>query len=117
MKKIALLCLPVIFLIACKKDEKLGSYKVKYVVSGDQVSQFKFTTGSIDHSADVPFNGTQDTTIYVDGGTVIKLDTKANSNNLVGTIYVNDAVAVTGTDPDTDGDGKTNVKIEYTLAK
>ncbi|MFL5811391.1 MAG: hypothetical protein ACJ749_17845 [Flavisolibacter sp.] len=116
MKKIALLFFAIASLVACKK-EKGGTYKVKFVVTGNDVSQFKFSTDATDRTAETPFSGTQDTTIFVAPGTIIKLDTKANSNNLVATIYVNDVIAVTGTDADTDGDGKTNVKVEYTLAK
>ncbi|HEY0355630.1 MAG TPA: hypothetical protein VGC29_05470 [Flavisolibacter sp.] len=116
MKKIAFFCLAVLSIVACKK-EKDETYKVKYVVTGDAVSQFKFSTGATDNSAETPFNGTQDTTIYVAAGTLVKLDAKANSNNLVGSIYVNDAIVVNGTDNDTDGDGKTNVKLEYLLPK
>jgi hypothetical protein len=34
---------------------------------------------------------------------------------MVGSIYVNDVLAVTGTDTDTDGDGKTEVKLDYVV--
>ena len=52
----------------------------------------------------------------VPAGTNLKLDSKANSNNLSGAIFVNGVQVVSGIDADTDGDGKTQVKIEYTLA-
>ena len=41
----------------------------------------------------------------------------ATANSLVGTIYVNDEVKATLTDADVDADGKTQVKVEYTLPK
>jgi hypothetical protein len=46
------------------------------------------------------------------------LDTKADaatSSSLVGSIYVNDVQVATQTDADTDKDGKTQVKLTYTM--
>jgi hypothetical protein len=39
----------------------------------------------------------------------------ASTANLLGKIYVNGTEVATQTDPDTDKDGKTQIKIEYTL--
>jgi len=115
MKQIALLASVVLLLVSCKKDKDSTTYKVKYSVTGNFVNQFKITNGTTDNFVATPFSGTKDTTVYMQSGTMLKLDTKAENNNLVGAIYVNDVLKVTGTDTDTDGDGKTQVKIEYGL--
>ena len=115
MKKIALLASIVLLLSSCKKDKDSTVYKVKYSVTGNSVNQFKITEGTTDKLVATPFSGTKDTTIYIQSGTMLKLDTKADNNNLVGSIYVNDVLKATGTDTDIDGDGKTQVKIEYGL--
>ena len=115
MKKVALLPSIVFLLFACKKNKDSTTDKVRYVVTGNAVNQFKITEGTTDKFVIVPFSGTKDTTIYIQAGTMVKLDTKADNNNLVGSIYVNDVLQATGTDTDLDGDGKTQVKIEYGL--
>ena len=116
MKKVAVLSSLFVLLFSCKKEKNSSVYKVKYSVTGNSVNQFKFTEGSTDRFVVTPFSGTKDTTIYIQSGTTLKLDTKAdNNNNLVGSIYVNDVLKATGTDTDIDGDGKTQVKIEYGL--
>ena len=118
MKKITLLASIGFLLFACKKEKESTTYKVKYVVTGTFVNQFKITQGTTDNFVATPFSGTKDTTVYMQSGTMLKLDTKAeNNNNLVGTIYVNEVLKVTGTDLDIDGDGKTQVKIEYALTQ
>ena len=114
MKTFALLSSIVFLFLSCKKDNNT-SYKVKYVVTGDSVNQFKITIGATDEFVKATFSGTKDTTVYVQAGTNVKLDTKANDHNLVGSIYVNDVLAATATDTDTDGDGKTEVKLDYTV--
>jgi hypothetical protein len=115
MRKIAILSSILFLLFACKKDKNIGTYKVKYVVTGNSVNQFKITLGTADNLVATPFSGTKDTTVYMQAGTMLKLDTKADNNNLVGSIYVDDVLKATGTDSDLDGDGKTEVKIEYGL--
>ena len=115
MKKIALLSLPVFLLLGCKKDKDSNNYKVTYTVTGNAVNQFKITQGATDNLVATPFSGTKDTTVYLQAGTLAKLDTKADNNSLVGSIYVNDVLKATATDSDIDGDGKTQVKIEYGL--
>ena len=116
MKQIALTFFIVLALTACKKD-KQENIKVKYSVTGDNVNQFKISYGLTDNLLVVPFSGTKDTVIYQPVGTVVKLDTKADNNNLVGTIHVNDIMVATQTDSDTDGDGKTQVKLQYNLSQ
>ena len=116
MKRLATIALCSLMFVSCKKD-KSDTYKVTYITSGTSVTQFKFTTGSTDNLAAVPFTGQRDTTVYANPGTYLKLDLKANSNNLTGKILVNDVIVVSGSDTDTDGDGKSNVKIEYTVPK
>jgi len=115
MKKVAVLSSLFVLLFSCKKDKNGTVYKVKYSVTGNSVNQFKITEGSSDKFVVTPFSGTKDTTIYILSGTMLKLDTKADNNNLVGSIYVDDVLKATGTDTDIDGDGKTQVKIEYGL--
>jgi hypothetical protein len=115
MKTIALFSSVVLLFLSCKKDNNTGSYKVKYVVTGDLVNQFKISQGATDEFVKADFSGTKDTTLYVQAGTDLKLDSKANNHNLVGSIYVNDVLAVTGTDTDIDGDGKTEVKLDYVI--
>jgi hypothetical protein len=93
---------------------------VKYSVTGNTVDQFKITNNTVDTWVLTPITGTKDTTVYYPAGTLVKLDVKANAataNSLVGTIYVNDEVKATLTDGDIDADGKTQVKIEYSLPK
>jgi hypothetical protein len=114
MKKALLFSSIILLFISCKKDNNT-LYKVKYVVTGDSVNQFKITISSTDQFVKATFSGTKDTTVYVQAGTDVKLDTKANNHNLVGSIYVNDVLAATGTDLDTDGDGKTEVKLDYVV--
>jgi hypothetical protein len=115
MKQIILSGSIIFLLLSCKKDNNITPYKVKYTVIGNAVNQFKITQGVTDNYVVTPFSGTKDTVLYMQPGTTLKLDTKATDNNLVGTIYVNDVMKATGTDLDTDGDGKTQVKIDYTL--
>ncbi|MDB5277316.1 MAG: hypothetical protein JWR61_2271 [Ferruginibacter sp.] len=117
MKKIILSCSIFFLLFSCKKDTNSTTYKVRYTVTGNNVNQFKITQGITDNYVFTPFSGTKDTTLSMQPGTTLKLDTKATNNNLVGSIYVNDVLKATGADLDTDGDGKTEVKIDYTLQK
>ena len=92
------------------------TYKVQFTVTGDSVNQFKISLFSNDVFLQTPFSGTRDTTIYVYYGADLRLDATAIDSNLVGSIYVNDVLKATGTDPDADGDGKTEVKIGYTIS-
>jgi len=115
MKTFAFFCSVVFLFMSCSKSNNSNSYKVKYVVTGDSVNQFKITIASTDQFVQSIFSGTKDTTVYVQAGTNVKLDTKANNHNLVGSIYVDDVLAVTGTDADSDGDGKTEVKLDHTV--
>jgi hypothetical protein len=114
MKKIAFLSLASIVFFACKK-EKDDTYTVKFVTTGTDVIQFKVYQGSTVGDKEVPFTGTQDTTMVVPAGTMVKLDSKANSNYLTGAILVNGVQVSSGTDADPDGDGKSQVKLEYLL--
>lgn len=115
MKTLALLLIASFAIISCSKSS--DTVKVRFVTSGTDVTQCKVTNGSTITDKAVPFTGTQDTTIIVSKGTMVKLDSKANSNNLSGQIFVNDAQVANGTDGDTDGDGKSQVKLEYSVPK
>jgi hypothetical protein len=118
--KVAGRLFPIISLfISCGKSSNSSqstTYKVKYTVTGDSVNQFKISLFANDLFLQTPFSGTRDTTIYVYFGADLKLDAKAIDSNLVGSIYVNDVLKATGTDLDADGDGKTEVKIGYTIS-
>lgn len=114
MKKALFVSFTLLTLFACKKD-KSETFKVRYTVTGNNVNQFKISYGLTDNQLAVPFSGTKDTTIYQPSGTPVKLDTKANNNNLVGAIYVNDVLVASQTDTDSDGDGKTEVKLDYSI--
>lgn len=115
MKKISLLALAIMSLVACKKDHE-GAYKVRYTLTGTIVEQFKVNYNTTEHFVETPFTGTRDTTLYVQAGTTISLDAKAGSSeDLIGSIYVNDGLVATQTDGDADADGKTAIKVEYTI--
>jgi hypothetical protein len=116
MKKIAIFSFAALTLFACTKEKHEGEYKVKFSVTGTTVEQFKTSCGLTENNVATPFAGTRDTTIYVQAGTALKLDTKASSHEaLSASIFVNDAVVATLTDADADNDSKTQVKIEYTI--
>lgn len=112
-----LMCL--LFIIAaftsCKKSNN-QTYKVKYVVTGSAVNQFKLTVNSNDKVVATPYTGTRDTTIYTTAGVNLKLDTKASGlSPLIGYMYVNDVLVTSITDADSDGDNKTQVKLTYDI--
>lgn len=118
MKKTAIFSFLSISLFACTKEvvKQDGKFKVTFSVTGRSVEQFKTSCNSIINNVNTPFSGTKDTTIYVQGGTVLKLETRAGSQeDLDAYIYVNDVFVATMTDTDPDDDGKTEVQIEYTL--
>jgi len=115
MKRMAILSSIVFLLFSCKKEKNNSTYKVTYSVTGDAVNQFKITEGTTDNLVSIPFSGTKDTTVYLSAGVDVKLDVKADDHNLIGAIYVNDVLKATATDPDVDGDGKTEVKLDYGL--
>jgi hypothetical protein len=117
MKKIIITSMVLLSLYSCKKsDSNKGTYKVKYVVSGTAVDQFKITVNSADKSVSTPFTGTRDTTLYVTSASNIKLDAKGNGASvLTGTIYVDDTIVASGSDADANGDNKTEVKLNYDI--
>jgi hypothetical protein len=106
--------------LGCKKNEENPNYVVKYLITGTSVNEFKFNDGnSVSHSMKTPFTGSKDTTIiYTKVGVALSLQGKADAPtkaSLVGKIYVNGVEVATQTDADTDSDGKTQIKIDYTL--
>ncbi|MES2732733.1 MAG: hypothetical protein V4714_13335 [Bacteroidota bacterium] len=120
MKKIFTVLLLSVVVCACKKAEDSPTYTVKYVVTGTSVNEFKFNDGnSVTKAVKTPFTGTRDTVIiYQKGGLVLNLQAKADAAamaSLSGKIYVNEVEVATQTDADTDKDGKTQIKIEYSL--
>jgi hypothetical protein len=118
IKTTAILFPVVLLFISCSKSGSSPNttYKVRYTVTGDSVTQFKISLFANDVFLQTPFSGTRDTTIYVYFGADLRLDAKAIDSSLVGSIYVNDVLKATGTDLDTDGDGKTEVKTGYTIS-
>lgn len=109
------LLLAVLLVASCKKDNT--AVQVRFVTTGTEVTQFKFTTGATEVSKDVPYSGSRDTTVTVSKGTLVKLDSKASSNNLSGAIFVDGRQVATQTDTDPDGDGKSQVKVDYSIPK
>ncbi|MDP4265694.1 MAG: hypothetical protein Q8941_24455 [Bacteroidota bacterium] len=118
LKATAIVFPVILILISCSKsgNSPNTTYKVRYTVTGDSVTQFKISLFGNDVFLQTPFSGTRDTTIYVYFGADLRLDAKAVDSNLAASIYVNDVLKATGTDPDADGDGKTEVKIGYTIS-
>lgn len=114
MKQIAILFIASLLFFSCKKNNN-DTHQVKFVVTGTNVTQFKYYIGSTFSDVVVPFTGTRDITIAVAKGTKLVLEAKASSNNLSGEIFVNNVLLSKGTDGDTDGDGKSEVKIDYQL--
>jgi hypothetical protein len=120
MKYLLMLSLACLVFTSCKKNEDPSMYKVKFSVTGTSVNQFKFNTEGLPASTSVavPFTGTRDTTVYVSLAQTLSLDTKADattSSKLEGKIYVNDVLVASQVDEDTDKDGKTQVKLNYTI--
>src|SRR2546425_49837 len=100
MKGIVFFAFSALALFACKKENN-STYKVKYSVSGTEVNQFKISFDATDNFVSTPFSATKDTVVYQPAGTMLKLDAKAGSgSNLIGAIYVNDALVATQTDAD-----------------
>lgn len=114
MKTIAFIFLASLLFFSCKKSNE--TYQVKFVATGTEVTQFKYYIGSTFSDVAVPFTGTRDFVISVAKGTMVKLEAKASSNNLSGVIFVNNVMMANGTDGDTDGDGKSEIKLEYQLS-
>ena len=115
----AILFFIILIFTSCTKNGNSSystTYKVQYTVTGDSVNQFKISLFENDVFLQTPFSGTRDTTLYVYFGADLRLDARAIDSNLVGSIYVNDVLKATGTDLDADGDGKTEVKIGYTIS-
>ncbi len=119
LKATALLFPVIMLFISCSKSSNSShstTYQVKFTVTGDSVNQFKISLFSKDVFLQTPFSGTRDTTINVYYGADLRLDAKGIDSNLAGSIYVNDVLKATGTDLDANGDGKTEVKIGYTIS-
>ena len=117
MKKVTFLALIILFtVVACKKDTNT-TYKIKFAVTGTDVTQFKINDGVTDHFVTAQFSGTKDTTIYLQSISTLKVDAMSDGPSLYATIFVNDIPVITGYDADEDGDSKTQVKPEYTILK
>lgn len=113
MKNIILIAASLLLFVACDKEETVQ--KVKFSVTGTSVTDAKFNYKSSIHGIPTPFDGTRDTTIIASIGESISLDAKATGGQLAGKIFVNDALVAEKTDEDIDADGKTQVKISWTI--
>ena len=113
MKNLLLLTASLLLLVACKKDDTVQ--EVKFSVSGTSVTEVKFNYKSSIHNIKTPFDGTRDTTIVASIGETISLDSKATGGPLTGQIFVNDVLVAEQEDADPDGDGKTQVKVNWTV--
>lgn len=113
MKNLLLIAALLLSIVACDKEETVQ--EVKFSVTGISVTDAKFNYKSSIHSIGTPFDGTRDTTIIANIGESISLDAKATGGPLTGQIFVNDVLVAEQNDEDADADGKTQVKINWTI--
>lgn len=113
MKNLLLIAALLLSIVACDKEEVVQ--EVKFSVTGTSVTDAKFNYKSSIHSIRTPFDGTRDTTIIANIGESISLDAKATGGPLTGKIFVNDVLVAEQNDEDADADGKTQVKINWTI--
>lgn len=113
MKNIILIAASLFLFVACNKEEMVQ--KVKLSVTGTSVTDAKFNYKSTIHSIHTPFDGTRDTTFIANIGESVSLDVKATGGPLAGKIFLNDILVAEQTDEDIDADGKTQVKVSWTI--
>lgn len=115
MKKLLPVVFGVMLIAACEKEDEGMGQKIRFSVTGTDVNEVKFNYKSSFHNIITPFTGTRDTTIYANLGETISLDAKATGGALKGQIFVNELLATEQIDADTDGDGKAQVKVNFTI--
>ena len=115
MKNVILIATLLLLAIACDKEET--TQEVKFSVTGTSVTEVKFNYKNSIQNIKTPFDGTWDTTIVANIGETISLDSKATGGALAGKVFVNDVLVAEQIDSDTDGDGKTQVKVNWTTVK
>lgn len=113
MKKILLIACLALPLAACQKEDM--ETEVKFSVTGTEVNEVKFNYKSTINSIATPFTGSRDTTVYANIGETISLNAKATGGALKGQIFINGILAAEQIDADSDGDGKTQVKVDWTI--
>ncbi|WP_017732333.1 hypothetical protein [Nafulsella turpanensis] len=115
MKNVILIAALLLLVVACGKEET--TQEVKFSVTGTSVTEVKFNYKNSIQDVKTPFNGTWDTTIVANIGETISLDSKATGGALTGKVFVNDVLVAEKTDADSDGDGKTQVKVDWTTVQ
>lgn len=113
MKKLFLIAFLAASVVSCDKED--NDMEVKFSVTGSDVNEVKFNYKNTFNSIATPFTGTRDTTIYAKIGETISLDAKATGGALKGQIFVNGLLNAEQIDADTDGDGKSQVKVSWTV--
>ena len=115
MKNLVLIAAILMLVVACGKEET--TQEVKFSVTGTSVTEVKFNYKNSIQNIKTPFDGMWDTTIVANIGETISLDSKATGGALTGQVFVNDVLVAEEEDADTDGDGKTQVKVNWTTVK
>ncbi|WP_017730858.1 hypothetical protein [Nafulsella turpanensis] len=115
MKNVILIATFLLLIIACGKEET--TQEVKFAITGTSVTEVKFNYKSSIQTINTPFDGTWDTTIVANIGETISLDSKATGGALKGQVFINGTLVTEEIDADTDGDGKTQIKVNWTTVK
>ena len=115
MKNVILIAAMLLLVVACGKEEI--TQEVKFSVTGTSVTEVKFNYKNSIQNIKTPFDGTWDTTIVANIGETISLDSKATGGALTGQVFVYGVLVAEQIDSDTDGDSKTQVKVNWTTVK
>ena len=115
MKNVVPIAAMLLLVVACGKEET--TQEVKFSVTGTSVTEVKFNYKNSIQNIKTPFDGRWDTTVIANIGETISLDSKATGGALTGQVFVNDVLVAEEEDADTDGDGKTQVKVNWTTVK
>lgn len=115
MKNLLLLSAVLLALSSCGDDKEELQKAVKFSITGNSVTDAKFNYKGTLHTIKTPFDGTRDTTIYANIGESVSLDAKSTGGQLKGLILVEGVLVSELVDTDTDQDGKTQVKLNFTV--
>lgn len=114
MKNILFLALVVIFASACEKDPT--QHNVKFQVEGTSITEMKLNYRGTLEDYKGRFDSTSmDTTVFVSTGTPVSLEAKAIGGQLNGKIYVDHILVAEQDGLDTDNDGNSQVKVDFTV--